>query len=251
MRKEALPLKHISPPYVFSPLHQPAGLCSGEALAPGSRSTELSFKKEGHYEKGFFLLFLLPLLLLATTFLIGTLKVISISQQRIAMQARLDVCALKLVQSRRSLAVELGRANRILHATKMGVYMARGLQVVGGPFGKLLGTAGEQTLLRANQATAQWQKVRTLYFRAQELRLSHCDQNQFSKSLALCHIQPALGQALEREPTLFPDLHGSLRFRSAPLARARCRGLGNMETIIRLDGDPALLVDSFSDTYEK
>lgn len=244
-------MKHSLPAFVFWPYAPSADLPSGAASAIGSKKTKNSLPKGARSaERGFLLLLLLPTLLLALAFLAGTVKVIQFSQQRIAMQSRLDLCALRLVQARRELAVSLVAQNRVIRTTALGIAMARGLSILGGPAGKLLGTLGEAGLLRANQAAAAWQEAKVAHLQAKELLLLRCAPTPYSQKLAACWAQPSIRQALRRAPALFPDVKGAMEFVAAPLGRARCEG-GKLSTKMRLEGDQKLIHANFTDAYEQ
>lgn len=201
-------------------------------------------------DSGFLLLFLLPLLLLACVFLMGSYRIVTASQQRIAMQARLDICALSLIKKREALARSLTSGNQVIRITAIGIYAARGVRLLTGPIGQVLAGIGEQALLRANQLAARWQDLQLARYQALELAGLRCAATPYSSGPALCLITPALASATKREPALMPDVMGPKIFLRPPLARADCRGKG-ARAFIRLDGDLSLTRAEFSDRYEK
>jgi hypothetical protein len=244
-------LKPFSPLFVFwAWLASRAPPC-GADWASASKKIGTSSRPGRHCERGFLLLFLLPCLLLAFALLAGTIKVVNASQQRIAMQSRLDICAVRLLEIRRSAAKEFVRTNSILRSTALAIAMARGAILLGGPAGALLGKAGEAALLRLNQATAQWQEARVWFFQARELSLHRCSPTPFSRKEALCQVSPSLKEGLKRSPSLFPDVRGPLQFLKGPLARVRCQSFTLLRTTLVLEGDPSLTTGNFADHYEE
>jgi hypothetical protein len=167
-----------------------------------------------------------------------------------ALQSRLDLCALAMLKKREKLAGRLVWTNRTLEATALGIYASRGLSVLGGPIAAWAGAVGEKALLQLNHAAAHWQDADVLLTAAGELASVPCAHTPFSRKPALCQATPRLKSALQRSPTLFPDVKGPLRFLSAPLGRFECRSK-NMATRLRLEGDPHLKQERFSDAYEK
>jgi len=180
----------------------------------------------------------------------GSHKIVTSSQQRIAMQARLDICALALIKKRERLARSLISGNRVIRATAVAIYMTRGLRLLTGPLGQVAAAMGERALLQANQLAARWQSLSLIRYQAAELAGLRCSPTPFSREPALCLITPALASATKRERALMPDVAGPLVFLRAPLARADCRGKG-ARTTMSLNGDRTLTRSSFSDRYEK
>lgn len=201
-------------------------------------------------DSGFLLLFLTPLLLLACALLIGSYRIVTASQQRIAMQSRLDVCALSLLKKREALAGRLVSGNQVIRATTIAIYFARGLRIFTGPVGQAMGALSEQALVRLNQAAARWQDFELMRYQAMEMAGLRCGHTPFSRGTAFCLIAPALATATKREQTMMPDIAGPRVFLQAPLARADCRGRG-ARTTLRLDGDISLTRADFRDRYEK
>jgi hypothetical protein len=175
---------------------------------------------------------------------------VAASQQRIAMQSRLDICALSLIKKRERLAKSLAEGNQVIRTTALGIYSLRGLRILTGPLGQVLAGIGEQALLRMNQLAARWQDLQLSRYQAMEILGLRCQATPYSGGPAICLMAPALASATKREPALMPDVSGPRVFLRAPLARADCRGKG-ARTILRLDGDPTLTRAEFSDRYEK
>lgn len=247
-KKEASRLKPYYPPSVFSLSCSPPPSRSGAGSISDWRSTA-ALPCTGK-NSGFLLLFLLPLLLLACGLLVGSHKIITASQQRIAMQSRLDICALSLIKKRQRLAHSLATGNQVIRASSTAIYFARGIRIFSGTVGQVLGGLSEQALLRLNQAAARLQDLELARYQAMELAGLHCGSTPYSKGSAFCLMLPALASATKREPALMPDVYGPRVFLRTPLARADCRGKG-ARTVMRLEGDPLLTQPKFSDRYEK
>ncbi|MGE3262784.1 MAG: hypothetical protein AB7K68_13470 [Bacteriovoracia bacterium] len=203
-------------------------------------------------ERGYLLLFLCPLLLLALLFLVGTVEVISRTQRKVALQSRLDICAVELSVDRKKLFEHLASTNDWLRITGTGIAMARGAMILGGPAGVLFGKMGEQALLLANRATALEQDLRIHATRAKELMRVHCRATNFSRESAFCAATPSLVSALRRNATLFFDVKGAVEFRSmkTELTKVRCHTL-SLRTEIRLTGDPTLTKGEVREAYSQ
>jgi hypothetical protein len=166
------------------------------------------------------------------------------------MQARLDICALRLIKKRERLARSLLAGNQVIRTTAAALYMVRGLRLLTGPLGQVAAAMGERALLQANQAAARWQALGLLRYQAAELAGTRCAPTPFSREPALCLLTPPLASSTKRERALMPDVSGPLVFLREPLARADCRGKG-ARTIMSLHGDRTLTQAKFSDRYEK
>lgn len=192
----------------------------------------------------------MPLLLLACALVMGSHRIVVASQQRIAMQSRLDICALSLLKKREALARSLVSGNQVIRATSVAIYFARGIRIFAGPVGQVVGGVGEQALLRVNQTAARWQDLQLMRYQAMELAGLRCGNTPYSRGPAFCLITPSLVSATKREKAMMPDIAGPRVFLKKPLARADCRGRG-ARTTLRLDGDTTLTRANFSDRYEK
>lgn len=204
-------------------------------------------------DKGFLVAGLLPALLLLLSALAGLLDISWRAQNRVAMQSRLDICAVKLALKRERSLEGLARLNGALRATVVGIYAARGVAVVSGPIGLALGKGAEAALLAANKALAASQNSLILAGTASELAGSRCASTPFSSPPAACLITPLLAKALHREATLFPDVEGSLAHQNpaqSALARVRCRGKFSAATLA-IRGDAGLRETRFTDVYQE
>jgi len=253
MKRVALPWK----PYWYFHLHSYSRLSPFWCLVKGSHrernSIGLSHAAARAYsrDQGFLLVFLLPLLLLLALILAGTLKVAWSSQNAISLQSRLDVCAVKLTVARKTTLSHLVKSNRALSATVVGIYIARGVRVLG-HVGAILGGASEMALLKVNRGLAALQDAELALAGALEMRNLSCKHSRFSREAAACIPSPALLQALEREKTFFPDVKGALRHRKREntLARFRCFALGKtLKATIELRGDSELKSNGLHDAY--
>lgn len=243
-------MKPSSPPPAFLSSWSPAAPSPPAACANAWRNTGSSNLRAGRSkEAGYLLVLLLLCLSLALTFLLGTVKVVQLSQRRIAMQSRLDVCALQLIDVRRQLAVGLVRTNQVIRLTALAVSMSRGLKILTGPAGALVGTMGEAALVQTNRAAASAQEGLRLLGATREVAGALCAPSPFSKEAAFCTLSPPLPSALVRQKAPFPDLAGPLVFRDRWLARVTCRG-GRGVTKMKLAGDPGLRSKDFPDFYE-
>lgn len=226
--------------------------CSGEAWKPECTSTASSSARAkacGAGCRGFLLVSAAPLLLLLLIGLAGLLKVARAAQADVALQARLDVCAVRLAVARAATLSRLTRANQGLRLTALGIYAARGAKAAG-PVGAVLGGASELVLLRMNQGLAFYQDGEHLQASALELAGLACAAGRYSREPAWCLAQPSLASALRREQALFPDVKGPLVHRQGGrrLARFHCAG-GRRRSGIELSGSSDLSKNDFSDHY--
>ncbi len=175
---------------------------------------------------------------------------VKLSQQRIAMQSRLDICAVRYLHIRKHFAENLITSNRMIRLTALALYMAKGLSALGGVAGKLLGSLGEAGLKKINHGSAHWQNTQLALYQTKELVAARCAPTPFSKDPAFCQPNSFLKQALQREKALLPDVYGPLVFRTSPLLRVTCTGK-KQQTRLSLDGDTQLFKNSFSDFYEQ
>lgn len=242
-----------SPPRFFS---GPARRSfSGRRRWRAFRSTKPSSGRESGFlsrgERGFLLVAALPLLLALLLGLAGFLKLAARAQAAVALQARLDVCAVRVAVSRERTLARLAKANGVLRLTVTGIYAARGAKAAG-PVGAVLGGASEAVLLRMNQSLSLFQDSQLALASAAEAALLFCRPGRWSAEPAACLATPPLGTALRRERTLFPDVHGPLVHREQQsgrgLARVRCRG-GRKKTTLELRGSRDLKGTDYRDEY--
>lgn len=217
---------------------------------PASEMREASSSGFRRIEGGFLLVALAPVVLLMVMFLLGSLKLAALSQEKAALQSRLDLCAVRLAATRERLFQRLARTNQALKVTVLGIYAARAARL-GGPIAAAAGAAGELALLRANHALALLQSGYMTAASATETRDLSCRASPYSEGPAFCQASPSLLSALERERTLYHDVRGHLvhRRKGRLLAEIRCRGAKGLSTALQVRGDPELAAGGFHDIY--
>lgn len=201
-------------------------------------------------EAGFMLTALWPTLLLLSAFFLGSLAVTARTQARVALQARLDACAVRLAVRREHLLARLVHTNAALEATVVAINAARAAMLVPGAGAAAAETA--QAMVQANQAIARGQDLAVSLGALAETRLMRCAPDAFSRETAACWPSPSLATALARRPTLFPDVAGRLRHRRGPgraPARITCRGPRGLATELAVIGDGELIRGGFRDEY--
>lgn len=199
-------------------------------------------------ERGFLLVFLAPLLVLLAAFFLGTLEVTAASQARVALQSRLDVCAVKLAVRREKLFARLTKLNATIDLTVAGITAARAALLVPGAGEAAVAT--EEALLRANEALTRAEDAAVALAAAAEAVDTSCARSTFSSAPAACVASPPLPGAFERRATPFPDVGGSLRFREKGPELSRLRCFGNRAlTELAVRGDPGLARGGFGDEY--
>lgn len=201
-------------------------------------------------EGGFLLMPLSALLLLFLTLMFGSLKVILKSQQRDALQSRLDLCAVQLATRRERLLERLTLWNLGLETTIYGIYVARGIRIAG-PIGAIAGGASETMLLQLNHSLALAQKGALTTGIAMETINTRCNPTHFSDEPAFCVVSPPLSHSLRREATLFPDLEGPMVHRNTTteLVRMSCRAGRSLKSTLSVQGDTRLRKTGFTDVY--
>jgi hypothetical protein len=189
---------------------------------------------------------------LALLFLLGTLKVVHQSHTKIALQSRLDICAVKHALGREQFLRQMARSNKYLRWSIRAVNLARGLRVAGiiFPPAGMAGAMGEQAALRANEFISKYQDANVFGLQGAEAISLPCRATPFSAELAGCYITPLVQRALMREKPLFPDLRGELRWTKPELGKVTCAS-GITRTRIRISGDLNLSDPDYWDEYEK
>lgn len=235
---------------------------SGGTSASGSISMSSSAPHTGRWQgngqrnqRGFLLLFLCPLLLLAFLFLAGSIRLISQTQERVATQSRLDACAVEIAVGREQLFQRLAETNRWIGLTGKGIAIARGLMVLAGPAGALAGRIGEQGLLLANQGAYLEQELEIHAMTAKELGRIHCKEDRFSRVRALCQASPLLEAAFKRDQPLMPDVKGEVHLQATEpeVSKVRCYSVQwpPLKTVLVVKGDPGLKEKEFTDVYQE
>ncbi len=226
-------------------------ICFGAAWTAGLSSTK-PFSGHGRSwrsDEGFLLVSALPLLLLFFLALAGTVKIGLSEQAAVALQSRLDQCAVRLAVSRKRTLAQLAKANGPLRLTVLGIYAARGVKLAG-PIGAAFGTLSEAALLQANRALGLFQDGLIAKASAEEAAKLLCPANRFSREPVVCLSNPPLPLAFFRESALFPDIRGGLmhRRRETALATIRC-WKKSFRTTIELRGPARLDHGHFLDAY--
>lgn len=229
---------------------------SGKASAGASGSTRNSRPRTGRSsgdraDSGFLLTLLLPVLALLTAFLLGTIRFTERSEAHAALQARLDVCAVKLATAREHFYSRLAKVNEGVEATKLAIYAARAAMLI--PGAGAVAAAGQEELLELNAALAAAEDALWAEAAAAELSRLRCAPSGYSRESAACLVSPPLTLALERQKTLFSDVRGPLAHKEPgnSLARVRCSGLARaVSTRLEVRGDPAVRrLQGYTDAY--
>lgn len=203
-------------------------------------------------QKGSIFLSYLFALGLCFSFLLITWKGVEYMQYKIAAQSRLDICAVKIIQSRKNTLKTLTNSNQVIRTTVIGIYIARGLQIAGGVAGKILGTVGEKALIQMNQSAALYQNTILIKETIQEFNNGNCSPTPYSKEPSFCVFRPLQSQLI-REKARFPDIQGALIFRAKEktLLHVNCFLGLKISTKMQIRGDPFLKANQFQEIYEK
>jgi hypothetical protein len=193
-----------------------------------------------HGERGFLLTLLVPVLALFALFFLGTLRFTARAQARVALQSRLDVCAVRAAVARERLYGRLAKTNEGVNSTKLAIYAMRAAALV--PGAGEVALAGQEALLTLNKSLAAAEDAMELVGETEELGMLRCKATHYSSEQATCVATPPLVTALEHEETLFPDVRGPIQHRSGSkrLATIRCFGWGGMNTTLEVRGDSKL-----------
>jgi hypothetical protein len=205
------------------------------------------------HESGFLLLSLVASIAVLSALFLASLEVAWSAQRRVALQSRLDVCAVKLALARERLLERLTETNAPLEATVLGIYAARAVSAV--PIVGAISAADAQALVVANQLLAAGQDAIVLAGAAREAAGLVCQPDAYSREPAWCLVTPPPPGAFARRTTLFPDVKGTLAHRSGEeaVAKVRCRGGrgAGMETELAVRGDAGLREKGFRDVYQR
>ena len=229
--------KPSSPSPSCSPPRPASAFSFGRVSKPGSASTKPSSgrAKPWRNEEGAFLVFL------------GSVKLVLHSQSKVALQSRLDICAVKRATAREQLYRSIARSNFYLQGTVYGIYAARGLRLL--PGANIFAAVGEQALLAANRAISAWQELQIVSTQAGELAGIRCAPTPFSKEPAFCTTSPGLRGVLRRKKPFFPDIKGVYASPLKKLGRVNCLASLKMRTALEIRGDPELWQTNYDDTY--
>ncbi len=177
-------------------------------------------------------MFLAPLVLLLTAFFLGSLRAAESAQARVALQSRLDVCAVRLAVARERLLKQISRTNTALEVNIAAIYAGRAAMAI--PGAGAGAAAAVQALLAVNASLAASQTGLLALAQAREVSAIRCAPDSYSVELAGCFANPPVASAFERNATLFPDVKGTLAFRDAgsgDLAKIRCASRGLVTTL--------------------
>jgi hypothetical protein len=175
------------------------------------------------------LLLFVPLIILT---LAASVSLALRSQERLALQFRLDTCAIEVMDQRIQQITQLEQSNSLMQPLRLVVYAARGTKVVSAG----ASTIGEAAALIALRTIARGQEALILKARAQELWQRNCRTNKFSAQLAVCQF--AVTPAPSRKPALFPDVPGDINLERVKIFSVSCADwVGkNMRTNLILKG---------------
>lgn len=244
---------------LFSPFRsswppRPGSACSsGAASKPGCASTKRSSGPGTRWrsEEGAFLVYLLLAAGLACLVFLGSVKLVLLSQRKVALQSRLDICAVKRATMREQLYRSLARSNFYLQGTVYGIYAARGLRLIPIPGIMVFGAVSERALLATNRALSGWQEMQVESTQVAELAGVRCERTPFSEQAAFCAMTPVLKRALKRKKPWFPDIRGVYVLQGKKLGSVTCLASLTMRTTLEIRGDPELWESKYEDAYKK
>ena len=204
-------------------------------------------------EQGSILLFFIPWILLLFFLVLGVFYVGTHVQNAIALESRLDICALQTIHSRMRLFQSLSESNAVLHKIQITIDAIRGTKVI--PIVGELSTLGEPALLELAKLIKLAQDQQIIEETIKEGSQLNCRKNKYSAERAACLFAPITHAQLHRETTLFPDVPGriSLLNTQQSLAVIRCQSLFSTklyQSSIALLGDPKLFERNFTYVYE-
>lgn len=248
MNAARFPWKRYSRRFPFGSLRRLSRACFGTGFAAASTKQTASGRRAGRSERGFVMLLLCPVLTLALLFFAGSVATVRSAQRRVALQSRLDICAVRAAAERKQVLARITETNQQIRWTVTAISMARGASLVTGPIGAVALRVGQAALVRANGALALWQEKQLALAAAGEWRRSLCTPTPYSDTSAYCLSRPPIRAALRREKTIFIDVRGPLVH--AGQSTHRCFADGLVSTV-ELTGDPALREKRFRDQYRQ
>ncbi len=220
-------------------------------LLLGVKFATCNTKKRG--EQGSILLFFIPWILLLFLLVLGLFYIGTHVQNAIALESRLDICALQTIHSRMRLFQSLSESNAMLHKIQITIDAIRGTKVI--PIIGELSTLGEPALLSLAKLIKLAQEQKIIEETIKESSQLICRKNKFSAENATCLFTPITLAQLYRESTLFPDVPGRISLLNAQqiLAVIRCQSMFSSklyQSSIALLGDPKLFERNFTYAYE-
>lgn len=193
---------------------------------------------------------LLALVALGSIFVCASVKLIVHSQKTVAIQARLDICAVRYATSRERFFSGITQSNKVVHASMIATSIARGLMLI--PVVGEVALVGNQLGKAVNRASGEWQKIQIGLQQMADVKHSLCEATPYSDERIICYgSHPMLAGMLKRGRTFFPDLYARFHYRKRDLGSVTCRLASNpfFSTKLDLRGDTQLETNNFADVY--
>lgn len=195
---------------------------------------------------------LVPLLAVFLLCFLGGIRLTVLAQNRVALQSRLDICAIERAVKRKNALQRIVELNQALDKSAKAIYAARAAVLTG--VGAAAGAAALPALLAVNQTAHRAQQALVYALTAKEAAASLCQPTQHSAERAGCLVTPLLASALAEKHALFPDVSEGVWQKAhsgEELAAVRCQALKRLKTKIVVLGQSGLLDHQFRDRYEE
>lgn len=154
------------------------------------------------------------------------LQILAESQAKLAMEHRLQVCALQVIDRSAALVRRIRNTNRSMNPLREIVYAARSLRLVPGA-AAVVATVAERTALYGLKALKLSQDIAISQNQFENARLQICRATKFSATVALCQTPKLSLESTVRKKTLYTDVPGDLVFRRplTSIFHAKCSAL--------------------------
>jgi hypothetical protein len=202
-------------------------------------------------EQGSILLFFLPWIWLLFLLLLGLFTVGMHSENALALEARLDICAVDRIATRRALYDFLVGTNKALQKTKLALYAIRSTKPI--PVLGELGSMTEPALLAFANSLKAIQEAKISIGGIKEISKLQCEASPYSNLSAICAFQPITLTNFQREETLFADIPGRLSLSEGSLIDISCSGFFSKKIYISkmsMQGDSKLYEPGFTYAYQ-
>jgi hypothetical protein len=172
------------------------------------------------------------------------------SQKVIAIQSRLDICAVRYATSRERFFRGITLSNKVVHASMIATSIARGLMLI--PVVGEVAMVGQQLGKATNQVSGNWQLAQLGLQQLADAKHSLCEVSPYSEERIFCFgSHPVIAGSLKRGKAFFPDLFARFHYRKENLGSVTCMLASNpmFYTKLKLQGDTELQLDNYADTY--
>lgn len=207
-------------------------------------------------QKGFIsVLSVLILSIFAATLFMG-IQIVLVSQKRLALQHRLQICVLKSTARHAKFLNGLRSTNKLMEPLRMTVIALRTARLAPG-VGTVVVSVAEKLAYRSLKTLELKQESDIKHMRVKNLMASRCPSTKYSNESIFCR-QPLVKRSIfHRKRTAFKDVPGHLSLRNSisKTFQPECRSLSLFSRISKtstiLFGDRTLTWNKLSYAFTK